>query len=69
MRPRTLLVLLALVAGLGAFVWFYERDLPGSEQRAELAKKVFGDLESKDVTALGLEWEGKTVRLERVEKP
>ncbi len=67
MRPRTLLVLLALVAGLGAFVWFYERELPGSEQRAEQAKKLFGDLESDDVTAVGLEWEGTTVRLERVE--
>jgi Domain of unknown function (DUF4340) len=68
MRPRTLLILLALVAGLGGFVWFYERELPGSEKRAEQAKKLFGDLESDDVTAVGFEMGGKTVRLERVEE-
>lgn len=68
MRPRTLLILLALVAGLGAFVWFYERELPGSEKRAEQAKKLFGDLESDDVTAVAYEIGGKTVRLERVEE-
>jgi len=40
MRPRTLLLLFALVAGLGAFIWFVERDLPGSDERAEQAKRV-----------------------------
>ena len=34
MRPRTLLILLVLVLGLGAFIWFYERELPSSEERA-----------------------------------
>ncbi|MCZ6506912.1 MAG: DUF4340 domain-containing protein [Acidobacteria bacterium] len=40
MRPRTLLILFLAVAGLASFVWFIERDLPGSEERAEQARKV-----------------------------
>lgn len=40
MRPRTLWILLALVAGVAAFVWFVERDLPGTDERAERGKKV-----------------------------
>ena len=42
MKPRTLLVLLALVVGLGAFVWFFEREQPGSEEREKLANRVLG---------------------------
>ena len=53
MKPRTLLVLLALVAGLGAFVWFYEREQPGSEEREKLAKRVLG-VEREDVVRLEL---------------
>jgi hypothetical protein len=69
MRPRTLLILLVIVLGLGAFIWFYERELPSSEERAELEKRVFADLEKEDVTAVTL-WGAKgTVRLERVEAP
>jgi hypothetical protein len=48
MRPRTLWILLALVAALAAFVWFVERDLPGSDERAERAKKVL-DLEIEEI--------------------
>ena len=44
MRPRTLLVLLALVVGIGAFVYFYERELPSSDERAERAKRVLPGL-------------------------
>jgi hypothetical protein len=63
-KPRTLLILLALVVALGAFVWFVERDLPSSEERGEQAKKVLA-LEAGDVEALTLEAEGRKVRLER----
>lgn len=66
MKPRTLLILLLVVAGLGAFIWFYERDLPGSEERAERAKRVLRGLEAEEVTALVIETEGERVRLERV---
>lgn len=68
MRPRTLLVLLAVVLGLGAFIWFYERELPSSEERAELEKKVLR-VEKDDVTALTLQSNAGTVRLERVPLP
>lgn len=69
MKPRTLLILLALVAGLGAFIWFYERELPGSEERAELGDRLFRGLEAGDVTALGIEADGESVRLERAPGP
>lgn len=63
-KPRTLLVLLVLVAGLGAFVWLKERKMPSSTERVELGKRLFGS-EEKDVTALVLEVGSTTVRLER----
>jgi hypothetical protein len=68
MRPRTLLALLVVVLGLGAFIWFYERELPSSAERAKLAKRVF-QLEKDDVTAVTLQSEAGTVRLEKVELP
>lgn len=66
MKPRTLLVLLLLVVGLGAFIWFYERELPGSEERVERAKRVLGELEADQVTALAIEAGGERIRLEKV---
>ncbi|HET9225746.1 MAG TPA: DUF4340 domain-containing protein, partial [Thermoanaerobaculia bacterium] len=68
MRPRTLLALLVLVAGLGAFIWFYERDLPSSEERAKLEKRVL-QVEKEDVTAVTLQSESGTVRMEKVDLP
>jgi hypothetical protein len=73
MKPRTLLILLSIVLVLGAFIWFYERRLPSSEERVELGKKVF-HLEKDDVTAVTLDSTKGSVRLERavlpkVEKP
>ncbi|HVR98829.1 MAG TPA: DUF4340 domain-containing protein [Thermoanaerobaculia bacterium] len=68
MKPRTLLVLLILVLGLGAFIWFYERDLPSSEERVEQSKKVL-QLEKDAVTAVTIESAAGPVRLERVDPP
>jgi hypothetical protein len=68
MRPRTLLILALVVLGLGSFIWFYERRLPGSEKRVELAKKVFPDLEKDEISALVIRAEEGTVRLEKEEK-
>jgi hypothetical protein len=65
MRPRTLLILLSIVLVLGAFIWFYERRLPSSEERVELGKKVFR-LEKDDVTAVAIDSGKGSVRLERV---
>ena len=68
MRPRTLLALLVLVAGLGAFIWFYERELPSSEERAKLEKRVL-QVEKDDVTSVTLQSESGTVLMEKVELP
>jgi hypothetical protein len=65
MKPRTLLVLLVLVLGLGAFIWFYERELPSSEERVKIGKKVFNELQEDEVTAVAIDSAKGTVRLER----
>ncbi len=64
MRPRTLLILLLVVAGLVAFISLYERELPSSDERAAEAKLLF-HFDDEDVTGLEIEWEGKRVLLER----
>ena len=68
MKPRTLLILLAAVLGLGAFIWFYERELPSSEEREEIEKKVV-NVEKDDVTAVTIEASRGRVRLERIATP
>jgi hypothetical protein len=60
--------MLVLVLGLGAFVWFYERKLPSSEEREENAKKVL-TVEKDDVRALTLQTDAGTVHLQRVDPP
>ncbi len=64
MKPRTLLILLVVVLGLGAFIWFYERELPSSEERTALQKKVL-PIEKDEVTAVTIESGRGQVRLER----
>jgi hypothetical protein len=68
MKPRTLLVLLVVVLGLGSYIWFYERELPSSEERAELEKKAL-PLKKDEVTAVALQSDAGTVRLEKVVLP
>lgn len=68
MKPRTLLILLVAVLGLGAFIWFYERELPSSEERKDLEKKVV-KIEKDDVTAVTVEASKGRVRLERIGTP
>jgi hypothetical protein len=63
MKPRTLLILLLLVAGLAAFAWFVDRDQPGSDERKEQAGKVLR-FDGEQVAALVIEHDGETVRLE-----
>lgn len=65
MKPRTVAVLALVVAVLGAFIWFVERDLPSSEERAERSRKVL-PVEPEEVEAVVVEWGGERVRLERV---
>jgi hypothetical protein len=68
MKPRTLLILFVVVLGLGAFIWFYERKLPSSDERAENAKKVVA-LKKEDVQAVTLETSHGKVVLERAVSP
>jgi hypothetical protein len=68
MKPRTLLILLVAVLGLGAYIWFYERELPSSEERKDLEKKVV-KIEKDDVTAVTVEASKGRVRLERIGTP
>jgi hypothetical protein len=68
-RARSLFVLLAVVVALGAFIWFYERDLPGSEEREAQARRLIPGLEVEEVTAFEVEVGGERVRIERVGLP
>ncbi len=68
MKPRTLLILLAAVLGLGAFIWFYERELPSSEERVKLDKQVL-KVEKDDVTAITVKGSWGRIRLERTGTP
>src|SRR6185436_18805615 len=68
MKPRTLLILLLLVAGLGSFIAFYERKMPSSEERGSRAKKIFS-FGPGDVRSLAIERQGAPLAFERVEKP
>jgi len=61
---RTVLVLAAVVAGMAAFIAFYERDLPSSEERGALAQQVLG-IDVEAVRGLTIESEAATVRLEK----
>lgn len=65
MRPKSVLILFLIVAALLAFIWFYERELPSSDERSELAKRALR-LERGDVERIELEREGRRVSLVRV---
>ncbi len=62
MRPRFLAVLAVLVLGLLAFIWFYEKDLPSSTERAELEKKILNLAEDK-ISSIRIEVGEETVVL------
>ncbi|HEV7672181.1 MAG TPA: DUF4340 domain-containing protein [Thermoanaerobaculia bacterium] len=68
MKPRTLLILLLLVVGLGSFIAFFERKMPSSEEREHQAKKVFS-FGPGDVRSLAIERAGPPLAFERIEKP
>jgi hypothetical protein len=68
MRPRTLAVLAIVVVALAAFIHFYERDLPSSDERVQRAKHVL-DLKKDQVTGIRLSAGGQTVVLERQGAP
>ncbi|MEM8995550.1 MAG: DUF4340 domain-containing protein, partial [Acidobacteriota bacterium] len=61
MKPRTLAILTALTLVLGLFIFFFERDLPSTDERRDLDKKVLG-VTADDVTGLTLQWPEGRVR-------
>lgn len=69
MKPRTVLVLFLLVAGLGALLWFGERDLPSSDERAERSRRVLvfepGEVERVTLRGPALQGTGGETVLER----
>ena len=64
MRPRTLLALALVVAALGAFIVFFERDLPSTDERRQLDSKAL-PFEVDDVIAIAVERGDSTTRLAR----
>ena len=64
MRPVTLLILTLLVVGLGAFIWFFERELPSTEERRELEVRLL-PIQVDDVHRLLIDHDGGRARLER----
>ncbi|HET9766538.1 MAG TPA: DUF4340 domain-containing protein [Thermoanaerobaculia bacterium] len=69
MKPRTLLVLTLVVAALAAFVWFYERKLPSSDEAKAEAKKVLAGVKADAVREVSIVRDGTTVRIVREGKP
>jgi hypothetical protein len=68
-KPRSLLVLLVVVLGLGAFVWFYERKLPSTEEAKAQEKRVLPGLEADEVREVTIVRGGTTVKLVREGAP
>lgn len=66
MRPRSLLILFLVVVALGAFIWFVERDLPGTDERAQREKRIV-TLEADEINEVTIERDGTRVHLVRPE--
>ncbi|NJL29403.1 MAG: hypothetical protein HC897_16700, partial [Thermoanaerobaculia bacterium] len=67
MQPRSLMILSGLVLALGAFIFFYERELPSTDEKAKLEKKVL-QLEQGEVSGVEISWGADQVRLEKKEE-
>lgn len=71
MKTRSLLPMALVTLALGAFILFYEKDLPSTDERRELETKVLR-VDTEDVDAVTIQWpndaetgELLTVRLRR----
>jgi hypothetical protein len=65
MRSRNLIILAAVVAVVGAFIGFFERHQPTTDERAERADRVLGSLDEDEVASLVVRSPRGAVRLER----
>src|SRR5688572_10874240 len=63
MRTRSTLILAAVVAALGAWIWFVESEGPTTGELEERKQNVFPDFDREKVETLQLTREGKTVQL------
>ncbi|MEO8198724.1 MAG: DUF4340 domain-containing protein [Thermoanaerobaculia bacterium] len=70
MRPRTLVVLAVVVGALLALIYFAEDKVASTDERAAAAKRLV-DAKADEIVAIGIEWQGSRLRLERaaVSKP
>ncbi len=55
MRGKSLLILSVLVVVLGAFIWFYERHQPTTEESKEAAEKVLPGLKQDEVRSIAIQ--------------
>ena len=63
-QNRTLLVMTVVAALLGAYIFFFEKEMDSTDERRANEKKVLS-LDADDVRAVEIAWEGRTVLLER----
>lgn len=63
-QNRTLLVMTVVAALLGAYIFFFEKDMDSTDERRANEKKVL-TMDADDVRAVEIAWEGRTVLLER----
>ncbi len=68
MRPRTLLILAAVVGALLALAYLAEDKVASTDERAAAAKRLV-DAKPEAVVELDLEWQGNRMRLERTAPP
>jgi hypothetical protein len=66
MKPKSLLILAVAVVALGAFIWFFERHQPSTDQVEATADRVLPDLERESVRAVVVERAGESLRAVRV---
>jgi hypothetical protein len=64
MRARSVLILFLIVAALLAFIWFFERELPSSDQREELSRRAIA-CQADEVNVIEVERQGQRLRIVR----
>ena len=61
MRPRTLLILAAVVGALLGLIYFAEDRVASTDERAAAAKRLV-DAKADEIVALEIEWQGSRRR-------
>ena len=66
MRNKNLIILAAVVLAVGAYIFFFERHQPTSEEARDRAEKVLPDFDRDAVTSIEIEGGSGRVRLEKI---